>query len=228
MGAIDPFPGGGDNLYLSSILALDPDTGRLKWHYQTTPADNWDYTATQHMILADLVIDGRTRKVLMQAPKNGFFYVLDRVTGELISADKYIPATWATHVDMKTGRPVETPEADWSQKTQLIIPAAFGGHNWHPMAFNPQTGLVYIPAMQPTGIYPPAREYLETKQVHSAATCSGTRASTGTTTSTRSARSCSNRRQVAGGSRLPESVGSRGSARRAGRSSTPRSGTAAC
>ena len=157
-------PGGGDNLYLSSILALDPDTGRLKWHYQTTPADNWDYTATQHMILADLVIAGRTRKVLMQAPKNGFFYVLDRATGELISADKYIPATWATHVDMKTGRPVETPEADWSQKTQLIIPAAFGGHNWHPMAFNPQTGLVYIPAMQPAGIYPPARDYLQTRK----------------------------------------------------------------
>ena len=145
---------------LSCILALDPDTGRLKWHYQTTPADNWDYTATQHMILADLVIAGRTRKVLMPGAdhtKNGFFYVLDRATGELISADKYIPATWATHVDMKTGRPVETPEADWSQKTQLIIPAAFGGHNWHPMAFNPQTGLVYIPAMQPAGIYPPAR-----------------------------------------------------------------------
>ncbi len=111
-------PGGGDNLYLSSILALDPDTGRLKWHYQVTPGDNWDYTATQHMILADLVIDGKTRKVLMQAPKNGFFYVIDRVTGELLSADKYIPATWASHVDMKTGRPVETPEGDWSKETQ--------------------------------------------------------------------------------------------------------------
>ena len=157
-------PGGGDNLYLSSILALDPDTGHLKWYYQTTPADSWDYTATQHMILADLVLDGRTRKVLMQAPKNGFFYVLDRVTGELLSADKYIPVTWATHVDMKTGRPVETTEADWSQKTQLIIPAPFGGHNWHPMAFNPQTGLVYIPAMQPMGIFPPSRDYLATKQ----------------------------------------------------------------
>jgi quinohemoprotein ethanol dehydrogenase len=157
-------PGGGDNLFLSSILALDPDTGRLKWHYQTTPADTWDYTATQHMILADLTIEGRTRKVLMQAPKNGFFYVLDRVTGELLSADKYIPANWASRVDLKTGRPVEAPEADWSQKTQLIIPAPFGGHNWQPMAFNPHTGLVYIPAMQPMGIYPPARDYLETKE----------------------------------------------------------------
>ena len=155
-------PGGGDNLYLSSILALDPDTGRLKWHYQTTPADNWDYTATQHIILAELPIGGKKRKVLMQAPKNGFFYVLDRVTGELLSADKYIPATWASHVDMKTGRPVETADANYSKETKLILPAAFGGHNWHPMAFNPKTGLVYIPAMQPVGIYPPSEEFKKT------------------------------------------------------------------
>jgi quinohemoprotein ethanol dehydrogenase len=155
-------PGGGDNLYLSSILALDPDDGRLKWHYQVTPADNWDYTATQHIILAELELEGKRRKVLMQAPKNGFFYVIDRVTGELLSADKYIPATWASHVDLRTGRPVETATADWSKETKLIVPAALGGHNWHPMAFNPQTGLVYIPAMQPLGIYPPSKEYLET------------------------------------------------------------------
>jgi len=155
-------PGGGDNLYLSSILALNPDTGRLKWHYQVTPRDNWDYTATQHIILADLTVGGKPRKVLMQAPKNGFFYVLDRVTGELLSADKYIPATWASHVDLKTGRPVETPEADYSKETRLIVPAAFGGHNWHPMAFNPNTGLVYIPAMQPMGIYPPSEEFKRT------------------------------------------------------------------
>jgi quinohemoprotein ethanol dehydrogenase len=155
-------PGGGDNLFLSSILALDPDTGRLKWHYQVTPADNWDYTATQHIILADLQLGGQTRKVLMQAPKNGFFYVLDRVTGELLSADKYIPATWASHVDLKTGRPVETPEANYSKETRIIVPAAFGGHNWHPMAFNPKTGLVYIPAMQPMGIYPPSEEFKRT------------------------------------------------------------------
>jgi quinohemoprotein ethanol dehydrogenase len=155
-------PGGGDNLFLSSILALNPDTGRLKWHYQVTPADSWDYTATQHIILADLTIDGKPRKVLMQAPKNGFFYVLDRVTGELLSADKYIPATWATHVDLKTGRPVETPEASYKKETQLITPAPIGGHNWQPMAFNPQTGLVYIPAMQPMGIYPPSQEFIKT------------------------------------------------------------------
>jgi quinohemoprotein ethanol dehydrogenase len=155
-------PGGGDNLFLSSILAIDPDDGRLKWHYQVTPADNWDYTATQHMILAELTLDGKRRKVLMQAPKNGFFYVLDRVTGELLSADKYIPATWASHVDLKTGRPVETPEGDWSKETRLVIPAAFGGHNWQPMAYNPHAGLVYIPAMQPAGIYPPSAEYQKT------------------------------------------------------------------
>jgi quinohemoprotein ethanol dehydrogenase len=155
-------PGGGDNLYLSSILALDPDTGRLKWHYQTTPGDNWDYTATQHIILADLTLGGKTRKVLMQAPKNGFFYVIDRVTGELLSADKYIPVTWASHVDLKTGRPVETAESDYSKKTQIIVPAAFGGHNWHPMAFNPRTGLVYIPAMQPMGIYALSEEFKAT------------------------------------------------------------------
>ena len=155
-------PGGGDNLFLSSILALDPDTGRLKWHYQVTPGDNWDYTATQHIILADLELGGKKRKVLMQAPKNGFFYVLDRVSGELLSADKYIPVTWATHVDLKTGRPVETPEATYSKETRLIIPAPWGGHNWQPMAFNPKTGLVYIPAMQPMGIYPLSEEFKQT------------------------------------------------------------------
>jgi len=155
-------PGGGDNLYLSSILALDPDTGRLKWHYQVTPADNWDYTATQHIILADIALDGKPRKVLMQAPKNGFFYVLDRATGELISADKYAPVTWASHVDLKTGRPVETAEANYSRETRLIVPAPFGAHNWHPMAFNPKTGLVYIPAMQPMGIYALSQEFKDT------------------------------------------------------------------
>ncbi|MDQ3439188.1 MAG: PQQ-dependent dehydrogenase, methanol/ethanol family, partial [Planctomycetota bacterium] len=100
-------PGGGDNLYLSSILALRPDTGELVWHYQTTPGETWDYTATQHMILAELTVGGRVRKVLMQAPKNGFFYVLDRATGELISAAPYTDVTWATGIDMKTGRPIE-------------------------------------------------------------------------------------------------------------------------
>ena len=137
-------PGGGDNLFLSSILALRATTGELVWHYQTTPAENWDFTATQHMILADLPIGGRTRRVLMQAPKNGFFYVLDRATGELLSADKYVAVNWASHVDAKTGRPVETGLGEW-KRTRFMRPGPAGGHNWHPMAFSPQTGLVYIP-----------------------------------------------------------------------------------
>ena len=106
-------PGGGDNLFLSSIVALDGTTGAYRWHYQTTPADNWDYTATQHMILADLKIEGEDRQVIMQAPKNGFFYVLDRVSGELISAEQYVPVNWASHIDLKTGRPVETEIASY-------------------------------------------------------------------------------------------------------------------
>ena len=146
-------PGGGDNLYLSSILALKPDTGELVWHYQTTPGDNWDYTATQHMILADLEIGGRKRKVLMQAPKNGFFYVLDRATGELLSADAYVPMTWAKGVDMKTGRPIEDPAARYKDQLTIVKPGPFGGHNWQPMSFDPQTGLVYIPAQDPFFAY---------------------------------------------------------------------------
>ncbi len=139
-------PGGGDNLYLVSILALDPDEGRLVWHYQTTPADNWDYTATQHIMLADLQIDGEPRQVLMQAPKNGFFFVLDRATGELISAEKFARVTWATHVDLETGRPVESEEANYDEVAQVIYPGPGGAHNWQPMAFHPGEGLVYIPA----------------------------------------------------------------------------------
>ncbi|MFN3511811.1 MAG: PQQ-dependent dehydrogenase, methanol/ethanol family [Phenylobacterium sp.] len=138
--------GKGDNLFLSSILALKPDTGEYVWHYQTTPGESWDYTATQHIILADLTLDGQPRKVLMQAPKNGFFYVLDRATGQLLSAKPYVPITWATGVDMATGRPIETPGARYTDAPSLQVPAPFGAHNWHPMAFNPTEGLVYIPA----------------------------------------------------------------------------------
>jgi quinohemoprotein ethanol dehydrogenase len=141
-------PGGGDNLFLSSIVALDANTGAYRWHYQTTPADTWDYTATQHIILADLEIDNRLRKVLMQAPKNGFFYVIDRTNGELISAENYVPVTWASHVDPESGRPVETDNADHSTESQTTSPAAIGGHNWQPMAFNGAEGLVFIPAME--------------------------------------------------------------------------------
>lgn len=141
-------PGGGDNLFVSSIVALKPETGEYVWHYQTTPGDNWDYTATQHIILADIIIKGESKKVLMQAPKNGFFYVIDRTNGELLSADKYVKATWASHIDLETGRPVKTELADYDEAEKLIFPGALGGHNWMPMSYNPNTGLVYIPAQE--------------------------------------------------------------------------------
>lgn len=143
-------PQGGDNLFLSSILAVRPDTGEYVWHYQTTPGDAWDYTATQHIILADLTINGTPRKVLMQAPKNGFFYVLDRATGELLSANPYAMMTWAQGVDLETGRPNFNPDSNYfaTGKPWIGIPGPYGAHNWQPMAFNPSTGLVYIPAAQ--------------------------------------------------------------------------------
>jgi PQQ-dependent dehydrogenase (methanol/ethanol family) len=146
-------PGGGDNLFLSSIVAVRPDTGEYVWHYQTTPGETWDYTATQHIILADLELSGTVRKVLMQAPKNGFFYVLDRTTGELLSAENYVNITWATHVDMSTGRPVEVAEARYRDKPITVFPSYLGGHNWHPMSYSPKTGLVYFPVMDMPAVY---------------------------------------------------------------------------
>jgi quinohemoprotein ethanol dehydrogenase len=147
--------GRGDNLFLSSIVALKPETGDYVWHYQTTPGESWDFTATQSLILADLTIDGAPRKVIMQAPKNGFFYVIDRATGKLISADNFVHVTWASGVDMKTGRPVETPEGDWTTGPKLVFPGPIGAHNWQPMSYSPQTGLVYIPAQQAPALYAP-------------------------------------------------------------------------
>ena len=141
-------PEGGDNLYLSSILAVNPDNGKLVWHYQTTPGETWDFTATQHIILADLNIKGRERKVLMQAPKNGFFYVLDRTNGELISAEPYVYTNWATGIDKSTGRPIETAFARYPDMNAQLAPGPGGGHNWQPMAYNSKTGLVYIPARE--------------------------------------------------------------------------------
>ena len=149
----DRSPAGGDNLFLASILAINPDTGRLVWHYQTTPGENWDYTATMKMVLADLEIGGRQRQVLMQAPKNGFFYVLDRRTGELLAADKFAPANWASHVDLKTGRPVLTGDGDYQATPKLVFPSPIGARSWQAMAFNPGTGLVYIPAIESAWIY---------------------------------------------------------------------------
>jgi len=152
-------PGGGDNLYLSSIVAINPDNGEYVWHYQTTPGDSWDYTATQHMILADLEIDGALRKVIMQAPKNGFFYVIDRTTGEFISANNFVPMNWASHVDPETGRPVEIQETNHKSQPALTTPGPLGGHNWHPMSYSPKTGLVYIPAQETLFIYSTDKEF---------------------------------------------------------------------
>ena len=146
-------PGGGDNLFLASILALNPDNGEYVWHYQTTPGESWDFTATQHMILADLELNGELRQVIMQAPKNGFFFVLDRKTGEFLSGEPYVEVTWATGIDQETGRPIEAPGADYKDGPMTISPVVWGGHNWHPMSYNPNTGLVYIPATLRTGTY---------------------------------------------------------------------------
>jgi quinohemoprotein ethanol dehydrogenase len=142
-------PGGGDNLFLASIVALKPETGEYVWHYQTTPAETWDYTATQHIMVADLKIDGRERRVVMQAPKNGFFYVLDAKTGKFISANNYVEVNWADGIDPKSGRPIERLEAryDRTGKPALVQPSPQGAHSWHPMSFNPQTGLVYFSAV---------------------------------------------------------------------------------
>lgn len=148
-------PGGGDNLYLASILALRPETGELVWHYQTTPEERWDYTATQHMILADIEWQGVPRKVLLQAPKNGFFYVLDRATGELLSAEPYVPVSWATHVNLKTGRPVQREEANWSKEAKIVTPAVMGAHSWHPMSFDPARSLVYMSTFELSHMFLP-------------------------------------------------------------------------
>ena len=141
-------PDGGDNLFLNSIIAVDASTGIYKWHYQVTPSDAWNYSATNPITLADLTINGKDRKVLMQAPKNGFFYVLDRVSGELLSAEKIVPVTWASHIDMETGRPVVMPEAKYYEREDLrawVLPGPMGAHNWHPMAYHPEHQLVYVP-----------------------------------------------------------------------------------
>jgi quinohemoprotein ethanol dehydrogenase len=138
-------PSGGDNLYLASLVALNADTGKYVWHYQETPGDNWDYTSTQPMILADIKIDGKPRKVILHAPKNGFFFVIDRTNGKFISAKNFVDVNWATGYDAN-GRPIEVPESRSPDKSFDSIPGPYGAHNWHPMSYNPQTGLVYLPA----------------------------------------------------------------------------------
>jgi alcohol dehydrogenase (cytochrome c)/quinohemoprotein ethanol dehydrogenase len=139
--------GVGDNLFLASIVALDPDDGSYVWHYQTSPGETWDHTATQQIVVADLALNGMLRRVVMQAPKNGFFYVLDAKTGAFISASPFTQVSWATHVDKETGRPVETPQARFYRTEQSFtsLQPPNGAHTWHSMSFSPQTGLMYIP-----------------------------------------------------------------------------------
>ncbi len=146
-------PGGGDNLFLASIVAVDADTGKYKWHYQTTPEDNWDYTAVQDMALADMEVDGEQKKVLLQAPKNGFFYVIDRSNGKVLRAHPFAAVTWATHVDLETGRPVENPDVDYSKNGSFVLPGPLGAHNWQAMSVDLDSGLVYIPAQENAFFY---------------------------------------------------------------------------
>jgi len=146
-------PGGGDNLFLCSVVALDADTGKYIWHYQTTPGETWDFDSSEDIVLATLPIDGKPRKVILHAPKNGFFYVIDRETGKLISAEKAGKVTWADHVDLATGRPVELPGVRYEDGEALIWPGSGGLHNWQPMSFSPDTGLTYIPAHEMAGYY---------------------------------------------------------------------------
>jgi quinohemoprotein ethanol dehydrogenase len=142
-------PGGGDNLFLCSLLAVDAKTGAYKWHYQYNPGESWDYNSTMDMELADLMIDGKPRKVVMSAPKNGFFYVIDRTNGQLISAEKIAKVTWATSIDITTGRPVEIPAARFPNGQDGVVwPTTSGAHSWMPMAFSPMTRLVYIPKIE--------------------------------------------------------------------------------
>lgn len=146
-------PEGGDNLFLDSIVALNPDTGEYLWHHQNTPGETWDYNSNMDIVLADLEVDGESIKALMQAPKNGFFYVINRKNGELVSAEKITEVTWASHVDLETARPIELPGVRYESEAIRISPGPVGAHSWHAMSFNPNTGLVYIPSIHTSTIY---------------------------------------------------------------------------
>jgi len=139
---------GGDNLYTSSIVALDANTGKYIWHYQENPRDSWDYKAAPNIVMATLKLDGKPRKVLMHAPTNGFFYVLDRESGKFLSAGKTTFINWAKDIDPKTGRPIENPDIRYEKGKTEIWPGTIGGHDWQAMSYSPKTGLVYIPIHQ--------------------------------------------------------------------------------
>jgi quinohemoprotein ethanol dehydrogenase len=149
---------GVDNLYTCSILAVDLTSGQLKWHFQTTPNDNWDFDSVQQLMLLDLTIQGKPRKVITQASKNGFFWVLDRVTGEFISGAPYVKTTWALGLDAK-GRPMVNPAAYYDTDPISLFPTGGGAHNWSPMSYNPSTGYVYIPVFLQPFTYAAAKEF---------------------------------------------------------------------
>jgi quinohemoprotein ethanol dehydrogenase len=161
-------PRGGDNLFTCSVVALKPDTGEYVWHYQETPGDAWDFDSAEPMILATLTIGASPRKVLLHAPKNGFFYVLDRATGEVISAKPYTTVSWATGVDLKTGRPIENPAARYenSGKGTPVAPGPLGGHSWHSISYSPLTRLVYLP-IQDAGFFYKSDEHFQGKPMAS-------------------------------------------------------------
>ena len=142
-----------DSLYAACIIAVDAATGRMAWYYQTTPRDSWDYDSVQKMILTDLTVDGELHPVIMQANKNGFFYVLDRKTGKLLSAKNFAFANWATHIDMKSGRPLVSPQADWYNTAKIVYPSWYGAHTWNPMSYSAQSHLVYIPVIDVPAIW---------------------------------------------------------------------------
>jgi len=146
-------PDGGDNLFLCAVVALDADTGAYKWHYQTTPGEAWDYNSNMDILLADLKVRDRTAKVILHAPKNGFFYIINRANGKLLSAEKFAKVDWATHVDMKTGKLVERAGARYEDGEEVVWPSPFGAHNWHAMSYNPQTGLAYMPVIEMPGFF---------------------------------------------------------------------------
>jgi quinohemoprotein ethanol dehydrogenase len=147
-------PGGGDNLFLGSVVALKPESGQYVWHFQETPGESWDYTSTQPIILADLKIDGVTRKTLLHAPKNGFFYVLDRATGAFIHGTNFAPVNWAEGLDAG-GRPIENPNSRYGENNRpwMATPGAGGAHDWQPMSFSPKTGLAYFPVVEDSFLY---------------------------------------------------------------------------
>jgi quinohemoprotein ethanol dehydrogenase len=158
-----------DNLYTCSILAVNVTTGQLKWYYQTVPNDNWDYDSVQQLMLADITVRGKARKVLMQASKNGFFYILDRVTGEFISGQPFVQVNWAKGID-DSGKPMINPGAYYDKDPVTIFPTAGGAHNWSPMSFNPATGLVYIPTTYGSWTFAAGDEVLPAQTGHTGLT----------------------------------------------------------